>query len=130
MRAADVATIRALDTSRAADLLGTTLAGDVFTMAAADDPNNTLREVIVDPGDFIVDPPFLGGLGGLLGGLAGGLRPLVLAGASALDAVGGEGVEGEEDGGVIAQLETVVEAQRAVLASLEALLATLVQIAE
>jgi hypothetical protein len=31
---------------------------------------------------------------------------------------------------VIAQLETVVEAQRAVLASLETLLATLVQIAE
>ena len=130
VRAADVATIRALDTSRAADLLGTTLAGDVFTTAAADDPNNTLREVIVDPGDFLVDPPFLGGLGGLLGGLAGGLRPLVLAGASALDAVGGEGVEGEEEGGVIAQLETVVEVQRAVLASLEALLATLVQIAE
>jgi V8-like Glu-specific endopeptidase len=130
VRAADIATIRALDTARAADLLGTTLAGDVFTSAAADDPNNTLREVIVDPGDFIVDPPFLGGLGGLLGSLGGGLRPLVLAGASALDAVGGEGVEGQEGGGVIAQLETVVEAQRAVLASLEMLLATLVQIAE
>jgi hypothetical protein len=69
-------------------------------------------------------------LSGLLGGLAGGLRPLVLAGASALDAVTGEGVEGQEGGGVIAQLEIVVEAQRAVLASLETLLATLVQIAE
>jgi hypothetical protein len=129
VRAADVGTIRALDTSRAADLLGTTLAGDVFTSAGADDPNNTLREVVVDPGDFIVDPPFLSGLGALLSGLAGGLRPLVLAGESALDAGGGEGIEAQE-GGVIAQLETIVEAQRAVLASLEMLLATLVQIAE
>ena len=134
-RASDIGTIRALDqlqTALAADLLGTTVASDVFTSAGADDPNNTLREVIVDPGDFIVDPPFLGGLGALLGGLGrlGGLRPLVLAGASALDAAGGEAVEGEEGGGVIAQLETVIEAQRAVLASLETLLVTLASIAE
>jgi V8-like Glu-specific endopeptidase len=126
-RAADVvATIRALDTSTAADLLGTSLARDVFTSAAADDPNNTLREVIVDPGDLLVDPPFLGGLVGLLAGLGGGRRPLVLAGESALDA-GGEGVQ---QGGLIAELETVIEAQRAVLSTLEALLATLVQISE
>jgi V8-like Glu-specific endopeptidase len=126
--AADVLTIRALDTASAADVLGTTLARDVFTGPGGDDPN-TWQETIFDPGSVIVDPPF----GGLLGGLMGGLRPLVLAGASALGgeaAGGGEAGEGGDEPGVIAELESVIEAQRAVLASLEAVLAALLQVTE
>ena len=67
-------------------MLGTSLARDVFTSAGGDDPNNTIQEAIINPGDILVDPPYrLGGrLGGLLGGFAGGVRPLVLAAASAL----------------------------------------------
>jgi V8-like Glu-specific endopeptidase len=126
-RASDVLTVRAFDTSTAADILGTSLSRDVFTSAGADDPNNTLQETIVNPGDLLGDPPLLGGLGGLLGGL-GRLRPFVLAGASAL---GGEGVEGDEgELGLIAELETVIEHQRAVLVSLESILAALLEIAE
>lgn len=116
IRAADVATIRAFDTSTAADILGTTFARDVFTSAGADDPNNTIQETVVNPGDPIFDPPYAGGFGGLLGRLGGGLRPLVLQGASAL---GGEALEGEENLGLIAELESAIEVQRAVLASLE-----------
>jgi V8-like Glu-specific endopeptidase len=127
--AADVTpTVRALDTSTAADILGTTFSRDVFTSAASDDPNNTLQETIINPGDFILDPPFRGGLGGLLNRVRGGARPLVLAAASAL---GGEAADdGEENLGVIAELESAIEVQRAVLASLEAVLAALVEIAE
>jgi len=86
----DVATVRLADTSRLADMLGTPfavdtgradilgtdLAGDVLTIAG-DDPNNTRREVVVDPGSIVVDPPFLGG-----GVLGGGFRPFVQAGPS------------------------------------------------
>lgn len=127
LRAADILTIRAFDTANAADLLGTSLARDVFTSAAADDPNNTLQETIVDPGDFLVDPPFLSQLGSLLGGL----RPLVLAGASALGFEGEAGGEGASGAAVLGQLQAVVEAQRAALAGLEAVVAALAaQIAE
>jgi len=128
--AADVlGTIKALDTANAADVLGTSIAADVFTSVGGDDPN-TWQETIFDPGSIIIDPPYVTGLGGRLGGLAGRLRPLVLAGASALGGEATEGDEGEDGNGVIAELESAIEAQRAVLASLEVVLAALLQITE
>ena len=103
--AADVlGTIKALDTANAADVLGTSIAADVFTSVGGDDPN-TWQETIFDPGNIIVDPPYVTGVGGLLGGLGGRLRPLVLAGASALGGEAAEGDEGEDGNGVIAELE-------------------------
>jgi len=126
----DVATVRLADTSRLADvlgtpfavdtgradILGTDLAGDVLTIAG-DDPNNTRREVVVDPGSIVVDPPFLGG-----GVLGGGFRPFVQAGPSQV--VGREGVEDESllealdealavAQGALQQLEVVVTSVRA-----------------
>jgi len=84
---------------------------------AGDDPNNTRREVVVDPGSIVVDPPFLGG-----GVLGGGFRPFVQAGPSQV--VGREGVEDESllealdealavAQGALQQLEVVVTSVRA-----------------
>ena len=65
--------------------------------------------MIVDPGDFLVDPPFLGGLGGLLGGLAGAVasaRPRRRIGARRGRRGGRRGRGGKR---CDRQLETVVE---------------------
>ena len=145
-------TLRALDTHKATDILGTLYAmdapppgtlraldthaaADIGTSRASDDPNNTIqetinpvtiqetitrRETIINPGNVYVDQPFVITHGG-------GLRPLVLAGASAL---GGEATKGDDNLGLIAELEMVIEHQRAMLERLESILASLIQVAE
>jgi V8-like Glu-specific endopeptidase len=137
--AGDLGTIRATDSLVASDIgtrfagdvatrfagdVGTGLAGDVGTGFAGDDPN-TLQEVIVDPGNLAVDPPF--NVGGMIGRVAGGVRPMVLAGAfQPIDEMV-QGSEGGEGGTLLDELQAVIATQQALLASLEQIMAALVE---
>lgn len=133
-RASDVLTISArdhvtalardvLNTLRATDTLGTTLArdagsrlaADVATVAGGDDPTFTRVETIVNPGDIIVDPPYL----------SGGLRPFVQVRPSAVEELpDGEGTLAEE---LSSLLHVAIQVQTEVLESLHELTAALVE---
>lgn len=113
--AADVlGTVQAADTGLR-DQLGTLLSGDVGTFAAGDDPNNTLREQIFDPGNILFDPA-----GPLRSRQQ--LRPFVQAGPSMQ---GGEATEQTLGETVLTELEALIAANAAIGESLNALYAVL-----
>jgi V8-like Glu-specific endopeptidase len=113
IRAADiVGTINAADTGLR-DSLGTLLGNDVGTFAAGDDPNNTLQEGIVDPGDILVDP-----VGPLVRRTQ--VRPFVQAGPSFQD----EAADGSLGEALLNEVEALMETNAAVAESLAALHAT------
>jgi len=126
-------TLRAADTVKISDILGTRLgldtgvkdtigssiardvgtfaAGDFGTFGAGDDPNNTWVEGAFDPGSIVGNPPWRVQPYSLT-------RPFVQAGPY----IPVEGVEPEESmaDAVLRELEGAILAQRAALASLEA----------
>lgn len=133
LRAADIGTLLTRDQGTLLALdRGTRLAGDVATGFAGDDPHTlvegagTLVEGAGDPGGPVVDPPWAGGLGGVLGGLLGRLdpsvRPFVQAGPYTPLAAEQEQHPLEA---LLAELEQAIGAAHAVLASLEAVHDTL-----
>ena len=104
-------TAQAADTGLA-DLLGSRFGNDIGTVGAGDDPNNSLAEMIVDPGKVVFDPA------SPIGRFGGGLRPLVQAGPHAV--LAGERADPTLAESVLAELERAIAAQTAVVASLAA----------
>ncbi|GII99757.1 hypothetical protein CLV28_1111 [Sediminihabitans luteus] len=102
--------------------LTTKLAGDLGTVGAGDDPNNTLQEGVFDPGkvfDPVLDPVVRGGLAGFLGAT---VRPFVQAGEHADVGAPGDGTLADQ---VLAELDALLVAQQSVTASLTTLRAAL-----
>jgi V8-like Glu-specific endopeptidase len=129
----DIGTVRLQDSQNAADVIGTRFGrdtnfrlDDIATIAFADspgtrgfdDPNNTLVETIVNPGDPTINPGVFINPAGPFVGSPGGLRPFVQAGPHI--PLGPEYTdEVEQPSSLLDELAEAIAFQRAALERLE-----------